>query len=48
MVEPSLSNEKYMVVLGGLDFTFCGMELNILFEAEIDENLEWEKLKEPT
>lgn len=35
------SGEKYLVVIGGLDYMFCPMELCILYEAETDEKIEW-------
>jgi hypothetical protein len=29
-------------IKGGLDFTFCPMDLCILYETETKENTEWE------
>ncbi|KRX03256.1 hypothetical protein PPERSA_09268 [Pseudocohnilembus persalinus] len=42
------NNERQMVILGGLDFTFCSMELCILYETDADQVQEWEQLQEPS
>lgn len=36
------------MILGGLDSNFCSMDINILYETDIQEKSEWEKLNEPT
>jgi hypothetical protein len=48
MVHDADSAYGYLVVLGGLDSTFCKMDLRILYEDDIPESQEWEKLSEPT
>lgn len=48
MVESSVNSDKYLLVLGGLSSVFCSMELCILYETETSENIEWEKVQEPS
>ncbi|KAL4473976.1 hypothetical protein ABPG72_000338 [Tetrahymena utriculariae] len=41
-------NECSIIIQGGIGYTYCSMELNVLSEIDTDQYAEWEKIKEPS